>query len=273
MASSAPQTERAVLDALQRLIAVVAELRSPERGCPWDLAQTQQSLIPYAIEEAYEVADAIRSQDRDAIVEELGDLLLQVVLHAQIASESDHFDLGEVASGIADKLVRRHPHVFGDDSAESAEQVHRNWERIKAQEKGQSPEAAPPLSHTLDRDARTLPPLLGGTKISQKAAAAGFEWPDADGVWAKFDEELAEFKQALQHQDAEAQQAELGDLLFTLLNLARWYGLDPSEALHGTSRRLVQRLAHMEAQAQHPLTEYGLEELQRFWQQAKAQSD
>ncbi|HEY9726102.1 MAG TPA: nucleoside triphosphate pyrophosphohydrolase [Chroococcales cyanobacterium] len=264
-------TQTSVLEALQQLIDVVAQLRSPEGGCPWDLAQTPQTLTPYVIEEAYEVVDAIRSGDRDAIAEELGDLLLQVVLQAQIASEAGHFTLEDVAQGISQKLIRRHPHVFGDVQVRDAEEVHKNWEQIKAQEKGETSAEAQRLSRKLARYARTLPPLMAGMKISQKAAAAGFEWENIEGVWAKFDEELAEFQQALEQESPVEQQAELGDLLFTLINVARWYKLDPSQGLQETNLRFLQRLSKMEAFADRPLEDYTLNELETLWQQAKAQ--
>ena len=263
-----PQT---ALEALQQLIEVVAQLRSPNGGCPWDLAQTPQTLTPYVIEEAYEVVDAIRTGDKDAIAEELGDLLLQVVLQAQIASESGQFSLTEVVQGLTQKLIRRHPHVFGDVEVETAEEVHENWQKIKAAEKGETAQDTQQLSRKLTRYSRTLPPLMAGMKISQKAAAAGFEWENIEGVWAKFHEELAEFEEALQQEDEAHQQAELGDLLFTVINLARWYDLDPSEALQGTNQRFIERLKKMEAFADRPLSDYTLDELETLWQQAKAQ--
>ncbi len=265
------KTYQAILEALHNLIEVVAQLRSPDGGCPWDLAQTPETLIPYVIEEAYEVVDAIRSGDREAIAEELGDLLLQVVLQAQIASECGHFSLQEVARGIADKLIRRHPHVFGDLKVNDLDEVHENWEKIKAAEKGETTEQAQLLSPKLRRYARSLPPLMAGMKISQKAAKAGFEWENAEGVWQKFSEELAEFKESLETEDLESRQAELGDLLFTLINIARWYGLDPSAALAGTNQRFIQRLSLMETFAERPLTEYTIDELEFLWQKAKAQ--
>jgi XTP/dITP diphosphohydrolase len=275
MSSSQEQTQlssqASTLEALQQLIDVVAQLRSPSGGCPWDLAQTPQTLTPYVIEEAYEVVDAIRSGDKNAIAEELGDLLLQVVLQAQIASEEGHFTLTEVAQGITQKLIRRHPHVFGDVKVQNAEEVHQNWEQIKAAEKGETTAEAQLLSRKLTRYTRTLPPLMAGMKISRKAAAAGFEWDNVDGVWAKFDEELAEFKQALEQEEKAEQQAELGDILFTLINIARWYELDPTEALQGTNQRFIQRLTKMEAVADRPLSDYTLDELETLWQQAKAQ--
>ena len=266
-----PGSQASALEALQQLIDVVAQLRSPSGGCPWDLAQTPQTLTPYVIEEAYEVVNAIRSGDKNAIAEELGDLLLQVVLQAQIAGEAGDFTLTEVAQAITEKLIRRHPHVFGDVQVQDAEEVHKNWEQIKAAEKGETASEAQLLSRKLMRYARTLPPLMAGKKISQKAAAAGFEWEDVEGVWAKFREELAEFQQAIEQKDKAEQEAELGDLLFTLINIARWYKLDPSDALQGTNQRFIQRLAKMEAIADRPLSDYGLEQLETLWQQAKAQ--
>ncbi|HSM81094.1 MAG TPA: nucleoside triphosphate pyrophosphohydrolase, partial [Nodosilinea sp.] len=181
----------AILAALERLVAVIAQLRHPETGCPWDLAQTPTSLIPYVIEEAYEVVDAIQVGEQAAIAEELGDLLLQVVLQAQVASDNGDFDLGTVATGIADKLVRRHPHIFGDASGETPEEVSQNWDRIKAEEKG-IPHEPHRLSPKLAKYSRTLPPLMAASKISAKAAKAGFEWAAIDDVWEKFHEELDE---------------------------------------------------------------------------------
>ena len=257
------------LAALQQLIDVVAQLRSPDGGCPWDLAQTQQTLIPYVIEEAHEVVDAIQIGDQAAIAEELGDLLLQVMLQAQIASEAGHFDLAQVAEGISQKLIRRHPHVFGDLKVENIEQVHQNWERIKAAEKGDT-EDPNKLAPKLKRYARSLPPLTAGMKISKKAAAAGFEWETVEGVWDKFDEELNELRAAIAHEGKANQQAELGDLLFVLINIARWHDLDPVAALQGTNRRFIQRFSQVEEVAGRPLADYSLEELEVLWRQAKA---
>lgn len=269
--SRSPETTSAILNALEQLIEVVAKLRSPDGGCPWDLAQTPQTLIPYVIEEAYEVVDAIKSEDSEAIAEELGDLLLQVVLQAQIASDYDQFTLKEVAEGITEKLIRRHPHVFGTVEVKNADEVRQNWEQIKAEEKGETPEEMQLLSRKLSKYARTLPPLMAGMKMSKKAAAAGFEWDNVQGVWDKFHEELAEFEEAIQTEDKAHQQAELGDLLFTIINIARWYDLDPSEALQGTNQRFIQRLQAMEAFADQPLTNYSLEELDELWRRAKIQ--
>jgi XTP/dITP diphosphohydrolase len=261
------------LRALQHLLDVVAKLRSPDGGCPWDLAQTHESLIPYVIEEAYEVVDAIQSGDSKAIAEELGDLLLQVVLHSQIGKEANTFAIAEVAEGIAQKLIRRHPHVFGDVQTNDIQEIHQNWERIKAEEKGEDLAQTQKLSYKLKRYARSLPPLMAGLKISQKAAEQGFEWENADGVWAKFHEELDELHHAIEHESKENQQAELGDLLFTLINVARWYDLDPSEALQSTNRKFIQRLEQIESflsnQSDRPISSLTSEELDRYWKLAK----
>jgi XTP/dITP diphosphohydrolase len=256
---------------LAKLIEVVAQLRSPSGGCPWDLAQTPETLIPYIIEEAYEVVDAIQTGDKDAIAEELGDLLLQVVLQSQIASETNQFTIAEVAEGIAEKLIRRHPHVFGDLEVTHVDEVRKNWEEIKAAEKGETPAETQTLSRKLKRYARTLPPLMAGTKISQKAAKVGFEWDNVEGVWEKFQEELGEFQHAIAHEDKAQQQAELGDLFFVLINLARWYDLDPSVGLQETNHRFVDRFALLEAACDRSLTDYTIEEFEQMWQKAKAQ--
>jgi XTP/dITP diphosphohydrolase len=255
-----------ILTALQELIDVVAKLRDPERGCPWDLAQTPESLTPCIIEEAYEAVYAIRSGDRDAIVSELGDLLLQVVLQSQLASEAQQFTLTEVAQSISEKLIRRHPHVFGDVRVTDVAEVRANWEEIKAIEKGKTNEL---LSDKLSSYAEKLPPLTAATKISNRAASVGFEWESVDGVWEKFEEELSEFKEALATGDPVHQQAELGDLLFTIVNLARWHKLDPERGLSGTNQRFIDRIQQMERFVDRPLTEYSIAELESFWQQAK----
>ncbi|HEY9657218.1 MAG TPA: nucleoside triphosphate pyrophosphohydrolase [Allocoleopsis sp.] len=268
--------------ALHKLIEVVTQLRSPQGGCPWDLAQTAQSLIPYVLEEAYEVVDAIQHGDNQAIADELGDLLLQVVLQAQIAREAEQFDLKQIAEGITEKLIRRHPHVFSDVTVESVAEVHQNWEQIKSREEqaktaaqtqavAQTPDTEPQLlSPRLRRYARSLPPLTAAMKISRKAADVGFEWENIEGVWAKFHEELGEFEQALQHESKDRQQAELGDLLFTIINIARWYDLDAATALQETNHRFVKRFSLLEQQLDRPMNEYTLDEFEQIWQQVKA---
>jgi len=257
------------LTALQELIDVVKRLRSPDGGCPWDLEQTPETLTPYVIEEAYEVVDAIKSGDKNHIAEELGDLLLQVVMQAQIFDESGDFTLSEVAQGITQKLIRRHPHVFGDVSVQNVDEVNQNWDKIKAEEKGESSSDSQEFTNKLSGYTRKFPPLMATMKISKKAADVGFEWDDIDGVWGKYEEELGEFRHALAEETPERQQEELGDLLFSLLQLARWNNLDPSEALQGTNKRFIQRFKIMESFAERPLSEYSLVELEALWQQAK----
>ena len=281
---------------LQELAAVVARLRDPHTGCPWDLQQTHASLVPYVLEEAHEVADAIRHGDDAHLLEELGDLLLQVVLHAQIASEEGRFSLEQVARGITDKLIRRHPHVFGTQAESLAnrgrsgdpETVKASWEAIKAQEQQvpaeDSTAAGSPLSAQLARKVRGQPALSGAMAISRKAAAAGFEWDELDGVWRKVHEELDELKEAVAaiHVGGERSggdpsgglahaEAELGDLLFTLVNVARWCGLDPEAGLAGTNRRFLQRFARVEEALGGELRGRGIDELERLWRQAKAE--
>ena len=264
---STPQSpfQPPALDALAELIAVVDRLRDPDGGCPWDLEQTHTSLIPYVLEEAHEVADAIRHGDDHHLREELGDLLLQVLLHARIAAETNRFDLEAVARGIRDKLVRRHPHVFAGAEAADSAAVRGHWEAIKEQER-----PASPLSDRLAGKVRGQPSLAGAMAISRKAAAAGFEWDDLAGVWGKVHEELDELKEAVASGDRAHAQEELGDVLFTLVNVARWCGLDPEEGLAGTNRRFLERFGRVEAALGGDLTGRSLAELEALWRQAKA---
>ena len=250
--------------ALQELIDVVARLRDPNGGCPWDLKQTHQSLVPYVLEEAHEVADAIRHGDDDQISEELGDLLLQVVLHAQIASENNRFDLERVARGISAKLIRRHPHVFGGEL--------RSWEEIKAEEQAKTKgDSTSPLSDRLASKVRGQPALAGAMTISKNAAKAGFEWDNLDGVWDKVNEELAELQDAIASGDSQHAQAELGDVLFTLVNVARWCGIEPEEGLAGTNQRFLDRFSRVETALGGKLQGRSINELEGLWQAAKAQ--
>jgi XTP/dITP diphosphohydrolase len=273
------------LAALAELIAVVDRLRDPEQGCAWDLEQTHASLIPYVLEEAHEVADAIRQGDDRHLAEELGDLLLQVLLHARIAAEERRFDLEGVAHGLTQKLVRRHPHVF-DEEADAdgrgrggdSTAVRRSWEVIKAQEKAASETAAQagdttsasPLSDRLAGKVRGQPALAGAMLISRKAAAAGFEWDAIEGVWAKVHEELDELKEAVAAGNRAHAQEELGDVLFTLVNVARWCELDPEEGLAGTNRRFLQRFSRVEAALEGDLAGRSIQELEAYWREAKA---
>jgi XTP/dITP diphosphohydrolase len=258
-------------DAMQRLIEVVAQLRDPTTGCPWDQEQTHASLVPYVLEEAHEVADAIRHGDDNHLKEELGDLLLQVVLHAQIAGEEQRFDLDAIANGISEKMIRRHPHVFGDAEASSSDEVRRSWDAIKRQEQAEAlAGATSPLSDQLRTKVRGLPALAGAMTISTKAAKAGFEWDDMDGVWEKVHEELDELKEAVANGNRGHAQEELGDLLFTLVNVARWCGIGPEEGLAGTNQRFLDRFSRVEAALGGDLQGRSIHELEALWKQAKA---
>ena len=259
-------------DPLRRLENLVARLRDPAEGCPWDLEQTHQSLTPYVLEEAHEVADAIRHGDDQHLKEELGDLLLQVVLHARIAEEDNRFDLNAVAAGISDKLVRRHPHVFADAEARDSAAVRISWEAIKAQERAGAKAAAvsaSPLSDQLASKVRGQPALSGAMTISRKAAKAGFEWEDITGVWSKVNEELEELKDAICSGDKAHAQEELGDVLFTLVNVARWCEISPEEGLAGTNQRFLDRFSRVEAALEGDLQGQSIETLEGLWQQAK----
>ena len=255
------------------LVEVVAQLRDPNHGCPWDLKQTHQTLVPYVLEEAHEVVDAIRHGDDRHLKEELGDLLLQVVLHAQLAQEQQRFDLDAISRGITEKLIRRHPHVFGNAEAHDSETVSANWDAIKAAEqteRGESPsESTSPLSDQLIRKIRGQPALAGAMTISRKAAKAGFEWDDMKGVWDKVHEELDELKEAVSSGDPKHAQEELGDLLFTLVNVARWCDIQPEEGLAGTNQRFLDRFSRVEAALGGDLQERSIKELETVWQQAK----
>ena len=258
-------------DAIQRLIDVVAQLRDPTTGCPWDLEQTHASLVPYVLEEAHEVADAIRQGSDAHLMGELGDLLLQVVLHAQIAREQQRFDLDAIADGISDKLIRRHPHVFGDADASTSDEVRRSWEAIKLEEQAEAlAGSSSPLSDRLRTKVRGLPALAGAMTISKKAAKAGFEWDDMAGVWEKVHEELDELKEAVASGDNGHAQEELGDLLFTLVNVARWCQIEPEDGLAGTNQRFLDRFSRVEAALEGDLQGRSINELEALWKQAKA---
>ena len=259
-------------DPLRRLESLVARLRDPDQGCPWDLEQTHQSLTPYVLEEAHEVADAIRHGDDEHLREELGDLLLQVVLHARIAGERRRFDLNDVATGISEKLIRRHPHVFAGAKVSDSTAVRISWEAIKASERAEargSTSSASPLSDQLACKVRGQAALAGAMTISKKAAQAGFEWEDMAGVWAKVKEELEELEEAIASGDRAHAQEELGDVLFTLVNVARWCDISPEEGLAGTNQRFLNRFSRVEAALGGDLRGQSIDALERQWQQAK----
>lgn len=253
----------------QRLLEIMARLRDPERGCPWDKQQTFKSIAPYTVEEAYEVADAIEREDLTALREELGDLLLQVVYHARMAEEAGLFGFEQVAAGIGDKLVSRHPHVFGDASMKDAVQQTRDWEARKAHER-----AAKSQTGVLDGIPLGLPALTRAEKLQKRAARVGFDWSELAPVFAKVHEELGELQQEVSAQAPKARLAdELGDVLFAVANLARKLGVDPEQALRGTNHKFERRFRHVEMrlaeQGKDP-QQASLEEMDGYWDEAKA---
>jgi MazG family protein len=248
---------------VQRIIDIMARLRAPD-GCPWDREQDAHSLKAYIIEEAYEVCEAIESGDPKKLCDELGDLLLQVVFQAQIANESGAFNINDVVNAISDKMERRHPHVFGDETAESAEQVMEQWEQRKLQEKGRK--------GYLDGIPKHLPGLLKARRISDKAALVGFEWPTIDGAKDKVDEEWAELQHAAKQDSHEDVVHELGDVLFALVNLSRYLKADPEDALRRTVGRFSKRFRYVENQILargEQLQDVGLEAMDALWEEAK----
>jgi len=252
---------------LARIASIMARLRDPERGCPWDLAQDFDTIAPYTIEEAYEVAEAIAHRDMAELKKELGDLLFQVVFHSRMAEEAGHFTLDDVVTALCEKMERRHPHIFGDGQrAEDAEAQKAEWERIKAEERAVAGKPDKPVS-ALDGVATALPALLRAEKLQARAARVGFEWPDVSGVRAKLDEEIAEFDAAAS--DAERAE-EMGDVLFVLANLARRHGIDPEAALRAGNAKFERRFKAMEALAGPDFPNLPLDEQERYWQLVKA---
>ena len=250
------------------LVRIMARLRAKD-GCPWDREQTHASLKPYMLEEAYEALEAIDAEDDGELCKELGDVLLQVVFHAQIAAEEQRFDIDQVAQAIADKLIRRHPHVFGDVKVDGAEQVLTNWEQIKRQERQDQTETP----SVLDGVPKQLPALLRAQRIQHKASKVGFDWPDAAGPLDKISEELAELRRAVQAGDSAATEDEFGDLLFALVNLGRFLKLTPEEALRGAVEKFERRFRAVEeavAEQGSKVEDLDLAALDRIWDQVKA---
>ena len=242
---------------IQRLTAIMARLRDPQTGCEWDSVQSFETIAPYTIEEAYEVADAIERGDMADLKDELGDLLLQVVFHSRIAEEAGYFALPDVVASISDKMERRHPHIFGD----AAEGGHYLWEQIKAEERG-----AKGAESALDGVAIGLPALLRAEKLQKRAARTGFDWPDPSGARAKIDEELAEVESATTDKHREE---EIGDLLFAVVNWARKLGIDPEAALRAANAKFERRFKAMEAEAGEAFVTLDLDAQEALWQDAK----
>jgi tetrapyrrole methylase family protein / MazG family protein len=259
------------------LVGLQARLRAPG-GCPWDREQTHHTLKTYLIEEAYEVLDAIEQGNPKELSEELGDLLLQILFHADIAREAGRFDIAEVISGIHDKMVRRHPHVFGTAKADTSEQVLKNWAKLKADEKGPRPpdgaSAEQPLPSALDGIPRRLPALIEAYQLTRRAAQVGFDWETVEGIFAKLREETSELRVALSTTDLARREEELGDLLFVAVNLARFLGFDPEVALKHSNLKFKLRFQNMEADAARSgqrLAQLSKEELEVLWEAAKKQ--
>ena len=265
------------LSTLEALKKIMAALRAPVTGCPWDIEQTFQTIARYTLEEAYEVADAIEQNDMDSLCEELGDLLLQVVYHARMAEEEGAFDLADVVQGISAKMIRRHPHVFGDDEMRSAGAAKGFWEKIKAEEKlkkniNKDPENIDKKS-ILDNIPRNFPALLRAEKLQNKAARIGFDWPNTDPVIEKIEEELTEVREAMERGVKSDIAEEIGDLLFVVANLARHNKVDPEDALRRANAKFTRRFHHIESEFSkqgRSLEGSRLEEMDKFWDDAKS---
>lgn len=245
------------LDAFKRLLIIMDELREQ---CPWDKKQTMQSLRNLTIEETYELADAILNNDMQEIKEEIGDLMLHMVFYSKIASETGDFDVADALNAICDKLIKRHPHIYGDVKAEDEEAVKKNWEQIKLAEGKKSVLSGVPNS---------LPAMVKAYRMQEKTAQVGFEWEHADQVWDKVEEEIQEFK-AVPANDQDALEDEFGDILFSLINYARFRGIDPETALEKVNRKFKSRFEYLEAHADKSLVDMSLEEMDALWNEAKA---
>lgn len=262
-------TDQEITEAVLSLVNIMRQLRDPQDGCPWDLKQTHASISPYTIEEAYEVAEAIKNNDDAALCDELGDLLLQIVFQAQIASEAKTFGLADIANAINRKMIHRHPHIFDKENLKDADGVRTQWEDIKEREREAKGE-----TRLLDGIATTLPAILRALKLQNRAARVGFDWPSLNLVIDKIREETAELEEEVNkaNPDRKAISDELGDMFFVLVNLARKLDIDPEEALAGTNRKFIQRFEHIEnmAKAQNQsLKDIALEQMEEWWQDAK----
>jgi nucleoside triphosphate diphosphatase len=264
---------------ISRLLEIMAALRAPVTGCPWDLEQDFSSIAPYTLEEAYEVADAIERGDLDDLCDELGDLLLQVVFHAQMASEKGAFAFGDVVQRITEKMIRRHPHVFGDDKARSAGMAKGMWDRIKFAEKAEKAERRRAAGGKAELDRgflddvpKNLPALTRGLKLQQRAAKVGFDWDDAEPILDKIEEEIAELRAEISAGENAKARGEYGDLLFALVNLGRHLKVDPEDALKTANNKFRRRFRHIEeglAKAGGSLEAATLFEMEALWTEAK----
>jgi tetrapyrrole methylase family protein/MazG family protein len=248
-----------------KLRSIIAELRGPN-GCPWDKKQTHESLKKYLIEEAYELIEAIDNEDSEHMTEELGDVLLQVMLHAQIGEDEGYFTIDDVIEGLSEKMVRRHPHVFGDVQAENEEEVLKNWQSIKQEEKGEKQESM------MDSVPKSFPNLMRAVEIQKKAAKVGFDWKEVEPAWEKVKEEIAEFEKEAVNLSPEME-AEFGDILFALVNIARFYKIDAEEAARKTNEKFIRRFTFVEERVMmsgSKFEDFTLEQLDEFWDEAKS---
>ncbi len=259
---------------IQQLLDIMSRLRDPDKGCPWDQKQTYQSIVPHTLEEAYEVADTIENGDFDALRDELGDLLFQIVFYAQLAKEESRFEFIDVVAAISDKLIRRHPHVFADMKFDNAEQQTAHWEQTKAQERTDKTNQTPgQIQSQLDGVVKGLPALSLARKLQSRAARVGFDWPSAQGVFAKLEEEANECRASWD--DDQARSEELGDLLFTCVNLSRHADVDPEQALRLANKKFEQRFRVMESiatKAGEQIDELSESRWEALWQLAKKET-
>jgi ATP diphosphatase len=259
------------MEAMQRLLDIMGQLRDPDKGCPWDLRQTYSTIVPYTLEEAYEVADTIQRGEMGELRGELGDLLFQVVFYCQIAQEEGHFDFNDVVRGICEKMIRRHPHVFADAEYRSDDQLRRAWEQQKAKERAEQKPSAP--SSQMDGVAQALPALIRAEKLQKRAARVGFDWPDAQGAFDKVSEEFDEVRHELENFDQARLQDELGDLMFAMVNVVRLLGMDAEQTLTQANIKFERRFRALEEnlhqQGITDLQTQSLEQLDAVWEQVK----
>lgn len=259
--------------ALNRLVEIMARLRNPNGGCPWDLEQNFKTIAPYTLEETYEVVEAIEQDDPKALASELGDLLFQIVFHAQLGAEAKLFDLDSIATGVADKMVERHPHVFGDRTANSADKVLANWETDKAAKREAEAKTKNRAAGALDDVSVALPAMTRAIKLQKRAARVGFDWTEARDILAKIKEEIGELEAEINaHSSRDPIEDEMGDLLFALVNLARRLEIDPETALRRTNRKFESRFRSMESQVAdqgRKMADLPLDELEKLWIEAK----
>lgn len=249
------------MENLRKLVEIIGILRSPN-GCQWDREQTHESLRQNMLEEAYEAVDAIDENDMNHLKEELGDVLLQVVLHAQIASEEGNFDIEDIASELNKKLIHRHPHIFGDVKVNSTQEILDNWDKLKAEEKIDRKSA-------MDGISKSMSALMTAQKISKRAVKTGFEWPNEESLYKCIFSEFEEFKNAVAEGDFNHKEEELGDILFAVVNLARWNNIDAEQALISSNKKFEKRFRKMEEIANKPLNEYSFEEFDALWKESK----